>query len=95
MHGENTFVYGKHLFSEHQLDQADLNLVPCRVETGVGCAFINLDDDAPSLRDSIGPLLDRLEAHNTGASCAPNGGTARCCRRTGSWRWKPSWKATM
>ena len=67
MDGENTFVYGKHLFSERQLDQADLNLVPCRVETAIGCAFINLDDDAPSLRDSIGPLLDRLEAHNTGA----------------------------
>jgi hypothetical protein len=33
------------------------------VEEALGCAFINLDDDAPSLRDSIGPLIDRLEAH--------------------------------
>ncbi|MEO6093076.1 MAG: aromatic ring-hydroxylating dioxygenase subunit alpha [Novosphingobium sp.] len=66
MHGENTFIYGKHLFSEHQMDPADVNLVPCRVETAIGCAFINLDDDAPSLRDCIGPLMGRLDAHNTG-----------------------------
>lgn len=66
MDGENTFVYGKHLFSERQLEQGDINLRPCRVETAIGCAFINFDDDAPSLRDSIGPLLDRLEAHNAG-----------------------------
>ncbi|MXO89938.1 aromatic ring-hydroxylating oxygenase subunit alpha [Pontixanthobacter aquaemixtae] len=60
--GENTFVYGKHFFSEEQLDHADLALRPCRVETAIGCAFINFDDDAPSLRDSIGPLIDDLEA---------------------------------
>ena len=28
MEGKNTFVYGKHMFSERQLDQADLALVP-------------------------------------------------------------------
>jgi len=60
--GESTFVYGKHFFSEEQLEQAELNLVPCRVETAIGCAFINFDNDAPALRDSIGPLLDDLEA---------------------------------
>jgi phenylpropionate dioxygenase-like ring-hydroxylating dioxygenase large terminal subunit len=64
--GENTFVYGRHLFSERQLQPEELNLRECRVETAIGCAFINFDDDAPSLRDTIGPLLDRLEAHNTG-----------------------------
>jgi nitrite reductase/ring-hydroxylating ferredoxin subunit len=64
MHGENTFVYGRQLFSERQLDPADINLIPCRVETAIGCAFINFDDDAPSFRDSIGPLIDRLEAHH-------------------------------
>lgn len=60
--GENTFVYGKHFFSEEQLDAAELNLVPCRVETAIGCAFVNFDNDAPALRDSIGPLLADLEA---------------------------------
>jgi carnitine monooxygenase subunit len=64
MDGENTFVYGKHLFSERQLNPDDINLIPCRVETSIGCAFINFDNDAPSLHDSIGPLLGRLEAHN-------------------------------
>src|SRR5262245_25685051 len=47
MDGENTFVYGKQLFSERQLDPDDINLIPCRVETWGGCAFINFDDDAP------------------------------------------------
>jgi carnitine monooxygenase subunit len=63
MDGENTFVYGRHLFSERQLDPDDINLKPCRVETAMGCAFINLDDNAPSFRDTYGPVTDRLEAH--------------------------------
>jgi len=62
--GKNTFVYGRHMFSEHQLEAADLALKPCRVELAVGCAFINFDDNAPSLRDTIGPLIGRMEAHN-------------------------------
>jgi nitrite reductase/ring-hydroxylating ferredoxin subunit len=63
MDGDNTFVYGKHLFSERQLDKADLALKRCRVELWGGCAFINFDDSAPSFRESIGPVADRLEAH--------------------------------
>jgi nitrite reductase/ring-hydroxylating ferredoxin subunit len=63
MDGENTFVFGKHLFSERQLDEADLALRRCRIELWGGCAFINLDDGAPSLRESLGPVTDRLEAH--------------------------------
>jgi phenylpropionate dioxygenase-like ring-hydroxylating dioxygenase large terminal subunit len=61
--GQNTFVYGKQKFSAHQLDKADLALKTCRVEIWGGCAFINFDDAAPSLLDSIGPLAQRLEAH--------------------------------
>jgi nitrite reductase/ring-hydroxylating ferredoxin subunit len=61
--GKCAFVYGKHLFSEHQLEADDLALRPCRLETWGGCAWINLDDDAPSFRDTLGPLADRLEAH--------------------------------
>ena len=63
MDGENTFVYGKHLFSERQLDKADLALKKCRVELWGGCAFVNFDDAAPSLRECLGPVADRLEAH--------------------------------
>lgn len=60
--GKNTFVYGRHLFDEKQLDEADLALKPCQVELWGGCAFINFDDDAPSLRECLGPVADRLEA---------------------------------
>ena len=63
MDGENTFVYGRHMFSEEQLDKGDLALRACRVETWGGCAFINFDDDAPSFRDTIGPVTERLDAH--------------------------------
>ena len=63
MDGENTFVYGKHLFSAQQLDKADLALRPCRVELWGGCAFINFNDNAPSFRECIGPVAERLEAH--------------------------------
>jgi nitrite reductase/ring-hydroxylating ferredoxin subunit len=63
MDGENTFVLGKHLFSERQLDKADLALRACRIELWGGCAFINFDSEAPSLRESLGPVADRLEAH--------------------------------
>ncbi len=61
--GENTFVYGKHLFTERQLDSDDIALKKCRVETWGGCAWINFDDHAPSLHETLGPVLDRLEAH--------------------------------
>jgi nitrite reductase/ring-hydroxylating ferredoxin subunit len=62
MDGENTFVYGKHLFNSELLDKGELALKPVRVETWGGCAFINHDADAPSLRDSLGPVLGALEA---------------------------------
>ena len=60
--GECTFVYGRHMFNEALLDQSELALNPCRVETWGGCAFINFDDDAPSFRDAMGPVLEGLEA---------------------------------
>ncbi|MGN6357316.1 MAG: aromatic ring-hydroxylating oxygenase subunit alpha [Novosphingobium sp.] len=60
--GENTFVYGKHLFREELLEKGELALKPVRVETWGGCAFINHDPEAPSLRDSMGPVLGALEA---------------------------------
>lgn len=62
MDGENTFVYGRHLFDEDKLDSGELALRPVRVETWGGCAFINHDPDAPSLRASMGDLLPALEA---------------------------------
>ncbi|TAL03045.1 MAG: aromatic ring-hydroxylating dioxygenase subunit alpha [Rhodospirillaceae bacterium] len=66
MDGQNTFVYGRHLFSEKLLDEAALALRTCRVELWGGCAFINFDDNAPSFRECIGPVADRLDAHAVG-----------------------------
>lgn len=63
MDGENTFVYGKHLFDAKLLDQAELALRPCRLELWGGCAFINFDDDARPLLECLGPAAERLEAH--------------------------------
>ena len=63
LEGKNTFVYGKHMFSEDVLDQAELALVPCRLEEWGGCVFINFDNDAKSLRENLGPLAENLDAH--------------------------------
>jgi len=63
MYGENTFVYGRHLFSEELLGAGDIALNPCRVELWGGCAFINFDDNAISFRESMGSLAERFEAH--------------------------------
>lgn len=62
--GENTFVFGKHVFSPEVLDKAEINLAPCRIDFWAGCAFINFDDEAPSLLESLGPVADRLNARH-------------------------------
>jgi phenylpropionate dioxygenase-like ring-hydroxylating dioxygenase large terminal subunit len=56
--GANTFMYQPDLFHETNRDPKDLALVPCRVETWGGSAFINLDENAPPLRDFLGPFAD-------------------------------------
>jgi nitrite reductase/ring-hydroxylating ferredoxin subunit len=62
--GKNTFVYERKIFSEHALTRECLDLSPCRIELWGGCAFINFDDAAPPLRDCLGTLAERLEAHH-------------------------------
>ena len=64
MDGENTFVFAKQIFSEESLAAAEINLVPCRVELWAGCAFINFDDNAPGLIESLGPVAERMNARN-------------------------------
>ena len=64
MEGENTFVFGKQIFSEELLDKAEINLRPCRIDFWAGCAFINFDNDAPGLRESLGPVADRMDARH-------------------------------
>jgi phenylpropionate dioxygenase-like ring-hydroxylating dioxygenase large terminal subunit len=64
MEGANTFVYGRKVFDEANLEAAELNLVPCRIEFWGGCAFINFDDDAAPLLDTIKPAADCLNPRN-------------------------------
>jgi phenylpropionate dioxygenase-like ring-hydroxylating dioxygenase large terminal subunit len=60
--GANTFLFQPDLFEEDNRQPADVALVPCRVEIANGCAFINLDDDAPGLRESIEPFAAAFDA---------------------------------
>ncbi len=62
--GENTFVFARHEFDEEVLSRAEIDLVPVRVEFWAGCAFINFDDDAPGLRESLGPVADRMDSRH-------------------------------
>ena len=58
MDGECTFVFNRQIFSPEQLEQAELNLKPCRLEEWGGCAFINFDWDAAPLLDCIKPFAE-------------------------------------
>ena len=60
--GKNTFVSKRSSFSDHNLRAEDLDLRPVRCETWGGCAWINLDDDAPPLRPCIEPAASTLDA---------------------------------
>ncbi len=60
--GNNTFVPRAKTFAEHNLQTEDINLVPVRCEVWGGCAWINLDDDAPPLRQCIEPFASICDA---------------------------------
>lgn len=60
--GANTFVSRRSSFAERNLAPGELDLTPVRSETWGGCAFINLDADAPPLRDCIEPFATVLDA---------------------------------
>jgi len=60
--GKNSFVPHAKSFAEHNLCAGDIDLVPVRCETWCGCAWINLDLDAPPLRESMEPAATILDA---------------------------------
>jgi phenylpropionate dioxygenase-like ring-hydroxylating dioxygenase large terminal subunit len=60
--GMNSFVPRRRTFAEHNLHPDDLNLVPVRCDVWGGCAWINLDDDAPPLRACLEPAASILDA---------------------------------
>ncbi len=60
--GKNTFVPRAKTFVEHNLQSEDINLTPVRCEIWGACAWVNLDDDAPPLRQCIEPAATILDA---------------------------------
>ena len=54
--------------------RADLRLAECRVEYGGGCAFINFDDNAPPLRESIEPFATHARRLAGRSPTASSGG---------------------
>src|SRR6185503_11847005 len=63
----NTFVLRPEVFDENNLGADDLSLVPVRCELWGGCAWINLDDSAPPLRECIEPFASRHDEWKVGA----------------------------
>jgi len=60
--GTNTFVSRSSTFSEHNLEAGEIDLVAVQCESWGGCAWINLDDSAPPLRDCIEPFATYMDA---------------------------------
>ncbi|GAB3019390.1 aromatic ring-hydroxylating oxygenase subunit alpha [Mycobacterium bourgelatii] len=60
--GRNTYVARAEAFAEHNLCAEDLQLVPVRCELWGGCAWINLDDAAPPLRECLEPFASTYDA---------------------------------
>jgi phenylpropionate dioxygenase-like ring-hydroxylating dioxygenase large terminal subunit len=60
--GRNVAVPRRKTFAEENLQAGDLDLTPVRCETWGACAWINLDADAPPLRDCIEPAASILDA---------------------------------
>ena len=60
--GANTAVPRRRSFSKRNLRAAELDLTPVQCETWGGCAWINLDPDAPPLRECMEPFASSLDA---------------------------------
>ncbi len=60
--GVNTHIPQRKTFAEHNLRPGDIDLTPVRCEVWGACAWINLDDDAPPLRQCIEPAATILDA---------------------------------
>jgi phenylpropionate dioxygenase-like ring-hydroxylating dioxygenase large terminal subunit len=60
--GTNAGVPRRKAFAEHNLQRGDIDLTPVRCDVWGGCAWINLDDDAPPLRQCIDPAATVLDA---------------------------------
>ena len=92
--GENTFVYGAHAFDPELLTPDELCLRQARVEIWGGCAWVNLDPDAPPLLEALDPMPGLLDPLGLWPTCGSTGGRRSSSRPTGSWPRRRSWRAT-
>lgn len=60
--GKNKAIPRRRSFAPHNMEPDDLDLTPVRCELWGGSAWINLDRDAPPLRDSLEPFATSLDA---------------------------------
>ena len=59
--GNNTFVFAPEAYSQDNMCKDDLALRTVRVDTWGGCAFINLDENAPDLLPSLGAFAPHMD----------------------------------
>ncbi|HVQ97435.1 MAG TPA: aromatic ring-hydroxylating dioxygenase subunit alpha [Mycobacterium sp.] len=62
--GTNTYIASPQAFDEHNVQPDDLRLVSVKCELWGGCAWINLDQHAPPLRDCLEPFASVYEQWN-------------------------------
>jgi phenylpropionate dioxygenase-like ring-hydroxylating dioxygenase large terminal subunit len=60
--GANTHIPQRRSFEEHSLELHDVGLTAVRCALWGGCAWINLDDEAPPLRECLEPAATILDA---------------------------------
>jgi len=75
--GVNTFISRPGTFTEHNAQPGDVDLVPVRCEVWGGCAWINLDTDAPPLRQCIEPFATIMDASTPSRRKITNVATTR------------------
>jgi phenylpropionate dioxygenase-like ring-hydroxylating dioxygenase large terminal subunit len=81
--GANTAVTRRRTFAQHNLEPEDLDLTPVRADVWGGCAWINLDDDAPPLRQCLEPSATVLDAWKVESMRAE---WWRACRLPVNWK---------
>ena len=59
--GVNTGIPMRKSFAQGQLERSEIDLTPVQCDTWGGCAWINLDDGAPPLRQCLEPAATILD----------------------------------
>ena len=60
--GANTYIHQPEMFDDDNVERDDVSLTSVRCELWGGCAWINLDADAPPLRECLEPYATYCDA---------------------------------